>query len=276
MTKVLIITTSLLLWSLNLVGQEELLEVESGIQLSQSIDPTPDPGTIRWTGNDFEGWNGIIWVSLTGNVKVGTVTDIEGNSYKTITIGTQEWMTENLRTSQYNDGTVIDQITSDAIWEGLSSGAWCWYGNNNSYEVPYGKLYNWYAVNTGNLCPTGWHVPTDTEWTILIDYLDPDDVDPTVVGTQSPVAGGKMKETGVTHWNSPNTGATNESGWSGLPGGTRNTNGSFNHLGTNGYWWSASEFGGNAWIRLLSYNDDNANRPSIDERIGVSVRCLRD
>ena len=241
------------------MGQEEKLEVEGAIQIANSEDPTPDPGTIRWTGSDFEGWNGTEWVSLTAGKQY--VEDIEHNSYRIVTIGTQTWTAENLRVTRCNDGTAIPLVTVNSTWEALSTAGYTWYNNGGS---DYGALYNWYAVNTCNICPTGWHVPTDAELTILTDFL----------GGLS-VAGGKMKEAGLAHWFNPNTGATNESGWTGLPGGFRNTNGTFINVG-HGFWWSSTESGGNARYRNLNFNHDDAGEFINDKRFGFSVRCLRD
>ena len=139
-----------------------------------------------------------------------TVTDIDGNVYKTITIGAQVWMKENLKVTKLNDGTAIELVINDDDWGISTSPGYCWYDNDVNNKNLYGGLYNGYCVITGKLCPTGWHVPTDSEWTELSDYLGGDDV-----------AGGKMKETGTTHWLSPNTDANNESGFTGLPGGYR-------------------------------------------------------
>ncbi|MCB9001260.1 MAG: fibrobacter succinogenes major paralogous domain-containing protein [Bacteroidales bacterium] len=161
----------------------------------------------------------------------GTVTDIDGNTYITVTIGNQVWMAENLKTTHYNDGTAIPNVTDGNEWAALTTGAYCWYSNATAYKDTYGALYNWYAVNTGKLAPTGWHVATDAEWTTLTTYL----------GGES-VAGGKLKETDTTHWASPNTGATNETGFTALPGGYRGRGGAFGGIGGYGYWWSATEF----------------------------------
>ena len=260
MKKVLLITTSLLIWSISLMGQEEKLEVEGAIQIANSEDPTPDPGTIRWTGSDFEGRNGTEWVSLTAGKQY--VEDIDNNSYRIVTIGTQTWMAENLRVTRCNDSTAIPLVTNSTAWEALSTAGYTWY-NNGAFD--YGALYNWYAVNTCNICPTGWHVPNDAEWTILTDYL----------GGLS-VAGGKMKETGLANWFNPNTGATNESGWTGLPGGYRNHNGTFLNLIYTGIWWSSTESGGNVWYRYLDYFVGDLGRLKTDKRYGFSIRCLRD
>jgi uncharacterized protein (TIGR02145 family) len=159
------------------------------------------------------------------------MTDQEGNVYKTIVIGTQEWMAENLKTSIYRNGEAID-ITGTSF----TTGAWS-LNNDSQYDCPYGKLYNWYAVvDSRNVCPTGWNVPTDEEWTTLTDYL----------GGQSDenynfFAGGKMKSTGFQYWLNPNTEANNESGFSGLPAGIRIFDGTFSSFGNNGFWWSTSE-----------------------------------
>lgn len=243
---------------------QKKVEVEGAIIIKNS-EATPAPGTIRWSGSDFEGWNGQRWVSLTRYTKVGSVTDLDGNMYQTSRIGDQEWMVENLRVTQYSDTTTIDQITSTAIWVGLTTGAWCWYDNDNSYDVPCGKLYNGYAVNTNKLCPTGWHVPSDGEWTTLTDYLG---------GLGA--AGGKMKETGLSHWNATNVGATNESGFTALPGGNRGSNGTFNFFGNYGYWWSATQIDATtAWSRYLAYNNDDVFSSSGSKRFGLSVRCVK-
>jgi uncharacterized protein (TIGR02145 family) len=203
----------------------------------------------------------------------GSMTDQEGNVYKTIVIGTQEWMAENLNTSIYRNGDAIPTNLDEGTWQNTTSGAWAYYNNDASYACPYGKLYNWYAcVDARQLCPVGWHVPTDAEWTVLTDYL----------GGEA-VAGGKMKTTGTIEaatglWYSPNTGATNSSGFSGAPGGFRNDHGGYYvGIGDFGVWWSSSELDTYyAWSRFLDYNDDFAYRDDLNKRNGFSVRCLRD
>ena len=200
------------------------------------------------------------------NITYGSITDIDGNTYKTVTIGTQTWMAENLKVTKYNDGIAIPNVTDNTAWRELTTGALCDYDNTPSNSETYGKLYNWHAVNTGKLCPTGWHVPSDAEWTELTDYLG-----------GSSVAGGKLKETGTTHWASPNTGATNETGFTALPGGYRNLNGSFYNIGYYGSWWSATEYGATyAWFRYLSNYNSNVSRDYFDKEVGLSVRCVRD
>ncbi len=193
------------------------------------------------------------------------VTDVDGNHYKTIKIGSQVWMAENLRTTKYNNGTaIIYPGTDNSVWLHNTSGAYAWYNNNVSYKTPYGALYNWYTVNSGNLCPTGWHVPTDVEWTTLKNYLGG--------------IGGKLKEAGTTHWNSPNTGATDEFGFTALPGGQRLDNGTFSIINTNGSWWSSvglDAISASSW--KLFYNSDSIFfTPADYKSYGFSVRCIKD
>jgi len=196
-----------------------------------------------------------------------TISDIDGNTYNVIRIGSQLWMKENLKTTKYNDGTSIPVITDNIAWLNLTTPGYCWYNNDAAtYKATYGALYNWYTVNTGKLCPTGWHVPTDAEWTILTDYL----------GGES-LAGGKLKEAGTSHWASPNTGATNETGFTGLPGGYRLIDGTFNLIGNYGIWWSATETDAtNAWYRILACDNTYLSRLFNNKQLGFSVRCVRD
>ena len=201
------------------------------------------------------------------------IIDGEGNIYKTVYIGSQQWMAENLKVTKYNDGTTIPNITDETQWKNNTTGAWSYYNNDVTNNAKYGKLYNWYAVsktNNGNknVCPTGWHVPTDAEWTVLTDYL----------GGES-IAGGKLKEVGITSWNSPNTDATNTSLFSALPGGYRPNLGYYNNFGVGnyGYWWSSTEESiSKAWSLSLGGLDGKAHRGYDDKRYGYSVRCLRD
>lgn len=196
-----------------------------------------------------------------------TVTDIDGNVYQTVTIGTQVWMVENLKTTKFRDGTSIQNITDESEWYKITSPAYCWYNNDISNKRTYGALYNWYAVNTGKLAPTGWHVPTDDEWTTLYTYLGGADF-----------AGGKMKETGTAHWESPNTGATNMSGFTGLPGGFQYGGGyGFNEIRTTSAWWSSTAVDPNPPRGLgLSYNMSDIFEIRLGEGGGYSVRCIRD
>ena len=203
-----------------------------------------------------------------------SISDIDGNVYNTVYIGTQLWMAENLKTTKYNDGTAIPNIT-DATWAAATTGAYSDYINTPANSTTYGRLYNWYAVDNNattkvasnggkNVCPTSWHVPSDTEWTTLTTYL----------GGEM-VAGGKLKETGTTHWQGPNTGATNETGFTALPGGFRG-NGAYSDIGNYGYWWSSTEYStADAWSRYVNYNY-SVTRYYAFEQYGFSVRCVRD
>jgi uncharacterized protein (TIGR02145 family) len=199
------------------------------------------------------------------------VSDIDGNTYKTVQIGTQVWMAENLKTSKYSDGTTIPNITDNTQWLKNTTGAWAYYNNDAANNAKYGKLYNWYAVSkttngNKNVCPTGWHVPTGAEWTVLTDYL----------GGES-VAGGKMKEVGLTSWNSPNTDAANTSLFTGLPGGYRYYNGGYDGVGRAGNWWSSAEYNATyAWFRGPNSDNGDAGRNYDLKIYGLSVRCLRD
>ena len=200
------------------------------------------------------------------------IKDVDGNVYKTVTIGTQTWMAENLKVSKYNDGTTIPNVTDNTQWQNNTTGAWAYYNNDTANNAKYGKLYNWYAVSktsngNKNVCPSGWHVPTDGEWTVLTDYL----------GGESLSPGGKMKEVGTTSWISPNTGATNTSLFTGLPAGARGFKGDYASIGDLVYWWSSTENNTDyAWSRDLNYYDWSAFRDFLYKRNGFSVRCLRD
>ena len=200
-------------------------------------------------------------------VGCSNVTVIDGNKYKTVQIGDQVWMAENLKVSHYRNGDAIPTGHSESEWSNLSTGAYAVYGGNESNADTYGYLYNWYAVDDSrNIAPEGWHVPTDAEWTILTDYLG-----------GSNVAGGKMKEAGMSHWWSPNTGATNESGFTALPGGYRGYGGGYYGMGGGGYFWSSAGGGSaSAWRRVLPYHSSGVGRTSGSKQGGFSVRCLRD
>ena len=184
------------------------------------------------------------------------------NYAQTVTIGTQVWTSQNLDVATYRNGDVIPQVQDKEAWAKLTTGAWCYYNNDSSNGTKYGKLYNWFAVNDPRgLAPNGYHIPTDAEWTKLSDYLGGE-------------AGTKMKST--SGWESDGNG-NNSSGFSGLPGGARNANGTFSNIGTNGNWWSSTEYITYvAWFRSLNYNNGIVNRYYTNKKNGFSVRCLRD
>lgn len=197
-----------------------------------------------------------------------TVTDIDGNVYKTVTIGTQTWLVGNMNTTKYQNGDLIgttNPATLDITNESSPKYQWP-YGGNESNADTYGRLYTWYAAtDSRNICPAGWHLPTDAEWTTLTTYL----------GGES-VAGGKIKETATTHWLSPNTDATNEMNFTALPGGYRNQNGESTGIKNYGYWWSSTENSMiSAWNRSMSYGSGTVSRNASYERNGHSVRCVK-
>jgi uncharacterized protein (TIGR02145 family) len=198
----------------------------------------------------------------------GSMDDQDGNTYKTISIGTQTWMAGNLKTTKYTDGTSIPLVIDETSWSALSTPACCWQNNDLTYKVTYGVLYNWYAVNTGKLCPAQWHVPSEVEWTTLFSYIGGSDV-----------AGGKLKEKGTAHWLSPNTGATDEYGFNALPGGDRlsNPDGLFDNLHQMGCWWTTPTHNEdwNAYWQLYD-NSSRVQKSVCQKKCGLSVRCVRD
>jgi uncharacterized protein (TIGR02145 family) len=238
---------------------------DNGSCLIQGV--TCNDGNVNTT-NDVINANCQCAGTATGNgvfVPGNGVTDIDGTVYTSIVINGQEWIQQNLAVTKYRNGDPIPTGLSHATWQGITSGAYAINVNDAANNTTYGKLYNWYAVNdTRGLCPTGWHVPSDAEWTTLETSLG-----------GSSVAGGKMKST--TGWTSPNTGATNESGFSGLPVGYRVNDGTYASIGSDGDWWSSTEHGSDtAWNRTLDYNDSDVDRLSNSKHYGFSVRCVRD
>ena len=209
--------------------------------------------------------NDLTFTTINGATQV---TDADGNIYNIITIGTQFWLKENLKTTKYNDGTAIPNVTDNTAWSTTTTGAYCDYANTPANSATYGRLYNWYVVgsnNPKNVCPTGWHVATDDDWTTLTTYL----------GGEL-VAGGKLKETGTTHWTSPNTGATNETGFTALPGGYRSQSGSFGLSGSYGFWWTATEGGTDfAFYRYMFNTSSSLSSGDNEKHGGFYVRCLK-
>lgn len=200
--------------------------------------------------------------------ETGTVDDNDGNTYNTVKIGEQWWMAENLKTTKYNDGTEIPLVTDNTEWRNLGTPGFCYFENDeDTYKDTYGNLYNWYAVNTGNLCPSGWHVPTDAEWTQLIDFLGGDSI-----------AGGKMKEIGLEHWASLNAGATNESGFTALPAGYRQESGNFyTYYSLWSFWWTSTDYSPySSYSRYAWWDQPTITRYTYDKRFGFSVRCVKD
>ncbi|MFZ1683679.1 MAG: FISUMP domain-containing protein [Candidatus Zixiibacteriota bacterium] len=197
----------------------------------------------------------------------GTVTDIDGYVYKTVKIGSQIWMAENLRVRRYRNGDSIPNVTDAPTWVGLTSGAYCNYDNDSDYVAEYGRLYNWYAVTDArNIAPDGWHVASDSEWLAMM----------TVLGGNT-VSGGKLKESGYTHWLIPNLGASNSSGFTALPEGTRYAGGNFGNIGYDANYWTSTEFDEEkSWGRGLS-NYSAAIYLYYDVKVmGMAVRCVKD
>jgi uncharacterized protein (TIGR02145 family) len=251
--------------SVSSTGDTLYLENESFIIIPGiSSANHPNPGIVS---NHSCGAQNIHNPDLT----YGTMTDQEGNVYKTIVIGTQEWMAENLNTSRYRNGDLIPTNLQFSQWQSTNAGAWAYYDDSDSISCPYGKLYNGYAcIDSRNLCPIGWHIPTDGEWTILSNFL----------GGES-VAGGKLKTIGVQSdssglWIPWNIGATNSSGFSGEAGGVRDGN-SYTYLMQLGYYWSSgSSTSSNLWSRTITFQSSAFIRTSEYKMFGFSVRCLRD
>ena len=192
----------------------------------------------------------------------------DSSAQATVKIGTQKWMTKNLDVSKYRNGETIPYVEDATECAKLTTGAWCYYQNKTSNGTTYGKLYNLFAVlDPRGLAPIGFHVPTDAEWTVLTNFLG-----------DTEKAGGKLKEKGTAHWNKPNTGANNSTGFTALPGGYRYSGGNFSFLGTYGMWWSSSEGGSKVlgWDRFLYSNDSVIGRFDDFDRSGMSVRCIAD
>ena len=192
----------------------------------------------------------------------GTVHDIDGNVYHSVTIGTQVWMVENLKTTRFSDGSSIPYVGGS--WNELITPAYCWYDNDETNKTTYGALYNWFAVHTLKLSPVGWHVPTESEWDILINYLGGDSI-----------AGGSMKEAGTTHWMSPNTGANNGSGFFAFPGGYHTND--FGSIREFGSWWSRTSIANHTAFALKLYFSSKAiYSTDYSQNNGYSVRCVKD
>jgi len=223
----------------------------------------------------------LLSISLINNSQAqesSTVTDIEGNVYKTRVIGNYQWMSGNLRTTLYNDGEKIPNLTANKDWVESHTGAFCWYNNDAVNAITYGALYNWYAVDHDRLCPEGWHVPSDEDWKRLEGYAD------SKYGPEDPVwdnlrgrgndAGRKlMADSG---WNSGGNGS-DDLGFSALPGGERLKDGGFFAGGRSGFWWSSSSSNDSiAWYRNMIYGMEDVYRDKHPKRMGFSVRCMKD
>jgi uncharacterized protein (TIGR02145 family) len=227
------------------------------VQRDAIIKPATGLVIFNTSTNSLETKNSTGWVALSSSFV----------ALPTIVIGTQQWMRENLDVLTYRNGDIIPQVTDPTAWAALTTGAWCYYNNDPENGAIYGKLYNWYAVNDPRgLAPAGWHVPTEAEWTTLSTTLG---------GAQ--VAGSKMKAAGTSRWVTPNTAADNSSGFTGLPSGGRNYDGTYFDLGYSGSYWSSNEDQAKlGWSRMLSFRFRSMARSHVYKANGLSVRCLRD
>lgn len=273
-------------------SQQEKLEVSGAIQIGNSSS-SPLPGTLRFNSatSDFEGWNGYFWATLTG-FSTGVVMDVDNNSYKTVKIGLQEWMAENVKVTQYantaqiGDGTGLGDIGNDFVSPLMFD-----YNDNPTNTISYGKLYTWAAAMKGSassnsnpsgiqgVCPSGWHLPSNVEWNQLILFLDTlAQTGASFTGAQSTTAGAKLKEKGTVHWNSETPETTNVTAFTGLPGGGRLSFGLYLGLRTDAGWWSATDFSASeAWQLSLSNGSNNVNRGhDFNKALALSVRCVKD
>lgn len=208
--------------------------------------------------------NEINFTTLDNFPNCGTVTDIDGNIYNTVTIGSQCWMVENYRAKRYRNGTYLQNITVTSQWTNLTYGAYCYFNNDTLNEQVYGKLYNWYAASSGILAPTGWHVANNSDWNLLISTLGGEGI-----------AGGKLKSLNL--WSNPNDGATNETGFAGIPNGARYGDGAFVQLGTVAYYWSSSSGFMTAPFYYLGYGDSYLRYGFVgDKKSGYAIRCIKD
>jgi uncharacterized protein (TIGR02145 family) len=270
--------TSAFLESLRIPG----LSINQMFQnVTRLVSDKTDKQQIPWISSSL---TGDFYLNAAGPATTENVDDdifldpVENVRYKTVRIGNQVWMAENLRNTKFYDGTSIPLVTDISEWENLTTPGYCWYLDEWApYDISYGALYNWYAVNTGKLCPIGWHVPTDDEWKQLEIYLGMSRAMADQTGWRGTNQGGKLKESDTIHWQSPNTGATNETGFTALPGGFRYyLPAGFGNLGKTGYWWCSSKDSID-WMRMLIYYDNRVARiknPALGS--ALSVRCVMD
>jgi uncharacterized protein (TIGR02145 family) len=226
---------------------------------------------------EWQGFDGQIWLKMNGNEVASVPLPTYDTTIPSVTIGTQIWSNKNLSVARYRNGDPIPYVTDPTQWANLTTGAWCWFNNDSAtYASTYGRLYNWYAVNDPRgLAPQGWRIPKERDWNRLVKFIDPGADTTCQDCIQSYTAGGAMKST--TGWNSPNTGATNSSGFAGIPGGYRNFDGQFLDVGIFGVWWSAGEFdAAYAWPRFLNLYNANVYRYNYNKAYGFSVRLIRD
>jgi uncharacterized protein (TIGR02145 family) len=233
-------------------------------QRNAIVDPVPGLIIYCTDCDELQLYNGVIWKNISGTAATLPNT----TAMPTVTICNQVWMGINLSVSKFRDSSLIPQVTDPAIWASTTLPAWCWYNNDSANYWQYGRLYNWYAVNDSrNLAPAGWHIPSNAELTILNDCLG-----------GNAVAGGKIKEAGTAHWNSPNTNATNSSGFTGQPGNARSVLGVFAFpFGNFGNWWSSTPYDADlVWYRYCTSTSGTFTNGATYKANGFSVRCVKD
>ena len=267
------------------LGTTQMMSVPYALQANAIKMKTSAMGDTLYTGNGnfliIPGISAANPIPPILNQPEAPVTDIDGNVYQTVRIGTQVWMKENLKVSKYRNGNSIPTGLTNSQWNSTTSGAFAVYNNDQTNNSIYGKLYNWYAVSDPRgLCPVGWHVPSDGEWKTLEITLGMSGTDADLTGGRgtSQNIGGKLKSTSSL-WTAPNTGATNESGFLGLPGGWREgSSGNYLYVGSSGFWWPSSTYYSTtfAWYRGLGSSNLNSYRDYINWQSGFSVRCLKD
>jgi len=255
------------------LGDELKFTSYTGVEVAEITDAPTGSQTYVF---QFDGW--------TPCPGIPTITDIDGNIYNTVQIGNQCWMKSNLKTTTYQNGTVIPNVTDINTWKNLTTGAYVWYNNDTSWKDPYGALYNAYTtVDTNGLCPSGWHVPTDDEWTALTDFIggiaEPHGNELKSCRQVNSPLGGDCNTTEHPRWEERDTFyGTDDYGFSGLPGGHRHDHGNFYKLGTYSFWWSSTEYSStNMLYRALFYANGLVSvQGSPIKQNGFSVRCLKD
>lgn len=207
-----------------------------------------------------------------------TVTDIDGNVYQTVTIGSQIWMAENLKVTHYRNGAAIINITDNSTWGNITYGSFCSYNNEDDSADTYGLLYNWYAVDdVQNIAPEGWHVPSEYEIQQLELYLGINEEDLEDVGWRGTDEGGTLKDTGTIYWANPNTGATNTNGFKAIPSGYRRSDGYFMHIGYFfGFWSTDPAIANSGWCRILENDESRIERSYYSRTAGLAIRCVKD
>lgn len=257
--------------SMNPLVSDFKIEIGNGTGLFVGTIDGLSPGTRYYIRSYATNINGTFYGNQLSFVTydINAINDIDNNYYNTVSMGSQTWMKENLKTTKYSNGdAIVSNVVNNASWIGLSTGALCYYNHNETvYKSTYGALYNWYSTNDSrNICPTGWHVPSNAEWSELGIFL----------GGNS-IAGGKLKEAGLVHWKSPNAGATNEGGFTALPAGFRNGAGGFGGYGDTGNFWSSTDDGGTHTSYWQVYFDDSGlHQFGNPKHEGYSIRCIKD